>query len=356
MQGDLSDYRFSVSILRSLLIWLERNGYALNEVLLGTNIPPASLEDQEARITLAQMRALLWRACELANDPALPFKCTRTTQIQALGLIGYVLSNASTLGHMFELLGRYRSLLSDTATEYLQPDGDSVCVYVTDFEDNTAPPAMDRPLVEYQLNTLQRIITGLGAPDQDEALRPIEAHFRHPQPPHLALYQEVFGPKLRFNQPLNFLRYPRAAFSQPMPFANPQMLQRFLRDAHATEQRYAQEDFTGDIKREIRRRLHGHAPAVNDIADHVHMSRSTLHRRLQEAGSSFKELLDETRRDIARELVESSGNSITDIAFTLGYASTSAFNHAFKRWEGQSPNEYRRQLLSQAAGPDATDR
>jgi AraC-like DNA-binding protein len=72
------------------------------------------------------------------------------------------------------------------------------------------------------------------------------------------------------------------------------------------------------------------------------MSTRTLHRRLYEEGTSFVDLLDETRRELAAGYIRRSDYSVGEVAYLLGFAETSSFNRAFRRWTGMSPSEYRR--------------
>jgi AraC-like DNA-binding protein len=72
------------------------------------------------------------------------------------------------------------------------------------------------------------------------------------------------------------------------------------------------------------------------------MAPRTLQRRLREHGVDFKVLVDDTRRRFSLSYLRDPKNTFTDIAYLLGYSEVSAFNHAFKRWTGSTPSDYRR--------------
>jgi len=95
--------------------------------------------------------------------------------------------------------------------------------------------------------------------------------------------------------------------------------------------------------RDLLRAALPHALALEDIADQVHLSPRTLHRRLEEEGSSFRAIKDALRRDMALSRLTKSRDSIAAIAADLGYADTSAFYRAFVEWTGMAPLHYRRQ-------------
>lgn len=83
--------------------------------------------------------------------------------------------------------------------------------------------------------------------------------------------------------------------------------------------------------------------SLDDIADRLHLSPRTVHRRLEEEGSSFRGIKDALRRDMALARLTKTRDSIAKVAADLGYADTSAFYRAFVEWTGMAPVRYRRQ-------------
>jgi AraC-like DNA-binding protein len=92
--------------------------------------------------------------------------------------------------------------------------------------------------------------------------------------------------------------------------------------------------------------------SLEAVADRLHLSPRTLHRRLEEEGSGFRTIKDAIRRDIALARLTKTTQPIAQIAAELGYADTSAFYRACVAWTGIAPERFRRQLLSHAAPPD----
>ena len=88
--------------------------------------------------------------------------------------------------------------------------------------------------------------------------------------------------------------------------------------------------------------------SLDDIAARLHMSPRTIHRRLEEEGSSFRGIKDALRRDMALARLAKTRDSIAQVATDLGYADTSAFYRAFVDWTGMAPVHYRRKLRSEA--------
>ncbi|ENO90686.1 putative ornithine utilization regulator [Thauera linaloolentis 47Lol = DSM 12138] len=95
--------------------------------------------------------------------------------------------------------------------------------------------------------------------------------------------------------------------------------------------------------------------SIEDVARQLHLSTRTLHRRLEDEGSSFRLIKEATRRDIAIALLTKTAQPVGALAADLGYADPSAFYRAFVGWTGISPEQYRSRLaaLRQQAGKPA---
>ena len=85
--------------------------------------------------------------------------------------------------------------------------------------------------------------------------------------------------------------------------------------------------------------------SLEEIADQPHLSPRTVHRRLEEEGSSFRAIKDALRRDMALARLTKTRDPIAQVAADLGYADTSAFYRAFVEWTGMAPVNYRRHYL-----------
>ena len=86
--------------------------------------------------------------------------------------------------------------------------------------------------------------------------------------------------------------------------------------------------------------------SLDDIGDRLHLSPRTIHRRLDEEGSSFRAIKDALRRDLALARLTKTRDPVSQVAADLGYADTSAFYRAFVEWTGTAPIHYRRRWAS----------
>ncbi len=339
-----SEVTAAARVLQPLAVVLEQRGLDADAFLLEHDVQPAWLNDPLARVTEGAVRQLWLDALQVTADPALALKVGRRADPLAFGVLGYVLSNAATVGQAFQLLERFNRLVFDAILLYPErsPEGLGVLHFRRDPE---ADPEANRPMVEYLLTALLRL-SGFLVGGEDLGPRYLrQLTFRYPEPAEevMQVYRQAFGQaELRFNQFETSITFAREFLDLPVAYADPQMLELMKNQADRQLRALATEgDIVVRVRECIRRRLLGKSPTVVDVAADCGLSRATLQRRLSEAGTGFQALLDEVRFQAARELLAEGSNSLDEIAFLLGYAEVSAFHHAFKRWSGVTPGEYR---------------
>ena len=97
------------------------------------------------------------------------------------------------------------------------------------------------------------------------------------------------------------------------------------------------------------RAMRGERPSMQSVASELCVSTRTLQRRLEEAGTSYQKLLDDVRRQVARQLLEDTKLEAGEIAFVLGFEELNSFTRAFRDWEGTTPVRWRNELAARRA-------
>ena len=100
-------------------------------------------------------------------------------------------------------------------------------------------------------------------------------------------------------------------------------------------------DFRSNLKTLLRTQIRGRRLRINEVANALDLSVRTLQRRLAEHGLVYSELVEQTRVDLARELLRNPDLRIREIASEAGYAESSHFTRAFRRVTGITPRDYR---------------
>ena len=159
-----------------------------------------------------------------------------------------------------------------------------------------------------------------------------------------AHHRSFFKVQPHFNAEYCALRFPVEQLDMPVAAADP----RRLRAAVEVLSKSHPEDLLRQVYRTVRRLLLEEQHSGDDVAQLLSIHRRTLNRRLQESGTSFQEILDQVRFQVARELL-ASDITLDDIAATLGYAAVTPFMRTFRRWSGTTPGRWRSETRRQVA-------
>jgi AraC-like DNA-binding protein len=176
---------------------------------------------------------------------------------------------------------------------------------------------------------------------------PVEVQFEHKPPPQTREHVRVFGAPVSFDRPANAFVVEREFCERQVPAADARLypvLKRYL-DRDLDEMPPA-DDLLASLRKAISESTTHGDPALTQIATKIAIAPRTLQRRLRDQGADFKTLVDDIRRRFALRYLQDRNNTLTEIAYLLGYAEVSAFNRAFKRWTRATPSEYRRGLAS----------
>ena len=139
------------------------------------------------------------------------------------------------------------------------------------------------------------------------------------------------------------------ALAEPFVTHNEDLIAILLPGLEATlNERESERTFADDVRMGQGRCMQGERPTVDKIAREMGMSPRTLQRRLEEAGTSYQELLDEVRRQSARRLLAETDLDAGEVAFLLGFEELNSFTRAFRGWEGTTPIQLRRSNTSRA--------
>jgi AraC-like DNA-binding protein len=164
------------------------------------------------------------------------------------------------------------------------------------------------------------------------------------------------GENIRPGHPWGGIRFDAGLLKRPMATADA-MIESLMR--HYGDLRLAalpgSQGEIEQLRREIARMLvkgqGGIKGGIEHLASATGTSVRTLQRRLKDAGVNYSDLQDDVRRTLALNLLENETLALAEIAFSLGYSDVSAFNHAFRRWVGHSPGQYRGQRAARKSEP-----
>jgi AraC-like DNA-binding protein len=149
---------------------------------------------------------------------------------------------------------------------------------------------------------------------------------------------------IHYSSDRNAIYFDKVDITQRLPTANAELARTNEKIIVDYLSRLDKNNITTQVKAKLLEILPSGHLTEEIILQSLHLSQRTLQRKLKEEGTTFKELLDETRRELAKEYVNDTSLSFSEITYLLGFSEQSNFTRAFKRWQGQSPSAYRGQM------------
>lgn len=250
----------------------------------------------------------------------------------------YLAASASTWGEALKLLARYARILHEAA-DYSLHDLASRSL----FELRSRVP-LNRAASEFQAG-----LVALAARTWLGHLDSFEFCFAHEAPRDPSGYHAVFGRKVRFNAPCDAVLFDAALLNAPLLGANPHLHTVLRRHAdHLLASVPELEWLTGRVRQLVMELLPEGKTDIRYATAKLKMSRRTLGRHLKREGTTYRDLVESARHELACQYLLIPKLDVKQIALLLGYSETTAFSRAFKRWCGQSPIEYRRSRYAMA--------
>lgn len=335
----MKEATFSAYITRSILQFAARYGVDAEALCATVGLDSALLQMPDQQIPGTLHHAVWQQAVKQTGDENLGLHLGEAFNLAAFGIVGYVLINCQTLGEVLEKLSRYTRLFSQGAQIHVSVSEGMVlcdCTVVQDLKNYLLEEP--RYAIESTFVSLRTATQGLTG----KRLRLSGAWFQYPSPANPSEYDRIFQTELRFSMPTNRLIFDANCLSWAILSKNPNLLPLFENHAEAMLNQMNQVDrYTQQVVQAILQQLKGELPTIDAIAHQLTISVRQLQRELQIEGTSFQQLLDETRQELALRHLKNPATPIHDIAFLLGFSEPSAFHRAFKRWTGKTPRSYR---------------
>ena len=338
MKAQTDDFRVSGTAQDRIklpgVFWagLKAVGVTPGVLLRHSDLPP-TVYSGESLVTTAQNFAL-WRSIRaLSNDPTIGWRFMREVDTAQYHPTLLAALHARTYRESVERLARYKQLCS--AEEFrFTPQGDEVRVEVSwPFAAEEPPPAL-------LIDAVFALVVELGRRGTKTKLHPRRVELARPAA-HGDGLEEYFGCPVQYAAPRNALLLHSRDLGLPFDTHNEELLQMLDPQLEQSLQGRAAQGILTQVKWVLKRLLSGSRPDLVMVAKELGMGERTLQRRITEEGTTFRQLLNETRHALVRQYLGDASVEINAAAFLVGYEGANSFYRAFRACEGTTPAQWR---------------
>ncbi|WP_430445442.1 MAG: AraC family transcriptional regulator [Pseudomonas piscis] len=332
--GDLS-----VGFVHSLADAVRSHGQDPAPLLEQYGLDSARLAEAGARLSIPRYMRLGHGAIQLTGDPALGLRMGRLSRLSQAGLAGVTAAQAPTVREAARCLTRFEALYGSNyrGQSSFCEDADGAWLR---FYSISPYNAYNRFVVDSIISGWLQQLSNLAG----QALHAQRIDIEFQQPDYHEAYALLGPATVHFGAERNQLRLDQASLALRNPEHCPSTWRHLLQ---LCERELEQLTRTRSLRERIIQLLGpllngGREPDLEEVAARLKLPTWTLRRKLAEEGTQFRAILNDTRRDLAMTYIRDTELAFGEIAYLLGFASAEAFQRAFKRWNGQTPGEFRR--------------
>jgi len=331
--------KIAVQAVRSFINFSERRGLPRADLLHAANLVEEQLHDSHLLIDVSRFEELVAFASGALSDALLGFTHGQIFEPDRWGVLGLIALTSPNMGAALQAQYRFQSLsgnmgapihmLNEAAAD---GQGSVACVQWV-------------PAYNCSHHTCEMVVTGLIALGRqllnDLNYSPLQVNFTHGPPADIKHYQDFFNCPVKFNAEYNGLLLAPDLLESPLRRFDKELNSLLIERAESLLARQTSRSPIEVIKDYVIKTLPDHVPDIDEIALYLNLSVRSTQRKLQEYGTSYSQLLDVIRKELALTYLRQTSNSVLYVSERLGFSEQSAFQRAFKRWTGLTPRGYR---------------
>ncbi len=329
--------RISVTVLRLFVEALEELRVDWRALLTGCEIDPEQLQDPDARIPQDRFERVWIAAQELTGDPCIGLHTGERIRAHAVNLFGYLMLSSATLGVGIKRVARYQRVIAGVPWIEVDEESDPTRLRVG------AAAGGDEFRALHAEYVAALVLRAMGWVSEVEVV-PEVVSFRHEARGALDDYARVLLCDVKFGAERNELVFSAATLAAPSRHAEESVALLHEEFAERLLARHGDSDVMYRVRRMLAECLETGETDLCSVARRLGMSTRSLQRRLSSEGTTFRELLDGLRCEVAREHLERCQTPIAGVAHLAGFSDVSAFTRAASRWFGATPARLRERV------------
>ena len=297
-------------------------------------IDPQHYADPNARILTTRLQKLWQLSVDKTGDESFGLVVAERMQPAALHGLGFAWLASDTLRDALTRLARFSRLINTLVDIRLEdkPGGTELCYHGPEKWPNFVSASGDAGLAVFL-----RMCRLTAASE----LRPLSVQMYRSRPQDSTPFERFFDAPIQYDAECYKLVFDTVLLDTTLPLANPELAR--LNDETVVKYlaRFDRSDIVLQVRSRIIETLPAGLPQPGKIAESINVSLRNMQRKLKDENTNYRQLLEQTRKELALQYIKEHHHSISEITYMLGFTEPSNFTRAFRRWTGNSPTEYR---------------
>lgn len=317
-------------------------GIAPAAILEGARLRLDELDLPSTVITREQELKVFSNLQLLSGDKSVGLEIGQRVHVSSFGMPGYTMLVSQNLRVALACMEEFPLAMGLYHTVRVRESETETAVVIDNYGYSSELEVMTTDMCLAAVKTVVEDLMGFSTLPSRVAVR-----YTTPSNGHMLKHRAFYGCEVEYGASENGVYFPAKVFETKAPLANMVSFHALYAQCQDLERQWAtkaSDDCILHVKQLLESDLVIYS-SLTRVCEKLCLTERTLRRRLDHQGSSFQHLLDQVRHDRACLLFGIESKSISSIAQELGYSDTVSFRHAFRRWTGKSPREYRTGLV-----------
>jgi len=322
--------RWFLQIVRSI----EASGIDCQALCKEAGIDYATLEDNDGRIDM-DLASKFWVAVtNKTNNPEIGLELATDVRIGGLKALGYSLLSSDTVKDALQRLVRYQQIMGESGNFHFEQDHDNYVLCI-ELMGNMQP--VPHQAIDAGFASIFHYVGWI----LHKKVVPIAVQLQRSSPKSVKPYERVFNCIPVFEQDRNAIVFDKATVESQLPTADKALAELHDEIVDRDLAALSTDRLSQQVRALIIKKISGGDIILEEVLTHFSLGKRTFQRKLKEEGYTFLQLVDETRKSMAKKYVEEGTMTFEEVAFLLGFTEHGNFSRAFKRWYDCTPGQYR---------------
>jgi len=317
---------------------LEAGGFDSKALFAEAGIDMTTALDPRNRIQADRMTVVYDLIEKTTDDPAFGIRIPQYVHPATFHALGYSLFASRTMESFCLRLVRYFRLVTTNATVEFEQTHTESRLYMSPSIDKDSYIPQDAWLA-----TVMKIARDIYRPD----FKPLRVCLCRPDPGKVAgaEFDDFFRMPVHFGCQRNKLVFDTMDMRVQLPAANAELARQNDGVVMTLLAQMDKSDILTQVRASFVELLPSGECSKDKVADRLNMSERTLQNKLADRDTTYRDLLNEIRQELAEQYMSQGVHSVSEVAYLVGFSEISSFSRAFRAWTGQSPSDFRKTYL-----------